>query len=119
MSAYIRLTDKAYPRHEGDIRNEHPEITEDQTGDTFPCPDDYALVQWVYPPSTNPPLEYAYEGPPEQVDGQWRMTWIIGTRTQEEWDAMLAEVERIKNPQPPGIDPKRLEQPGSAPDVEG
>ena len=119
MPAYIRLADRAYPRFEGDIRNEHPEITEDQTGDTFPVVDDYALVQWVDPPAVNPPLEYAYEGPPEEVDGQWRMVWLVGTRTQEEWDAMQAELERIRNPKPPGQDPKRLAQPGTAPNVEG
>jgi hypothetical protein len=88
MAQYIRLSDLQYPFFEGDLRNVHPEITEDQTGPSFPVVDDFAAVAWVDPPTTNPPLEQAVEGSPEQVDGQWRMTWVVKTYTQAEWDAM-------------------------------
>ena len=45
MLAFIRLSNLEYPLHEGDIRLEHPEITEDQTGDTFPCPSTFAVIE--------------------------------------------------------------------------
>lgn len=115
MAQYIRLSDLQYPFFEGDIRNLHPEITDDQTGPTFPALQDFAVVAWSNPPLTSPPLEYAVEGPPEQIGNGWRMTWTTGVMTQEEWDAIQA-------PPPAPIDmkrdPVRLLQTGSAPDVE-
>jgi hypothetical protein len=48
MIAYIRLSNLEHPLHEGDIRLEHPEITEDQTGDTFPCPPTYAMIDMTH-----------------------------------------------------------------------
>lgn len=112
MSAYIKLADLSYPWYEGDIRKEHPEITEDQTGPTFPCPDTYAQVEDVPWPTVNGPLEYAEQGPPALVNGVWRMTWVVGHRTQEEWDDMQPR------PRPSPRDPERLKQTGSAPDVD-
>ena len=120
MPAYIRLSNSEYPLFEGDIRNEHPEITEDQTWPDFPCPPDFAFVNWVDPPPHEPPLQYTFEGPPQIIDGQWYMTWQIGERTQEEWDAIQAEIKKMREPKvPPGKDPTKLQNPGATPDVIG
>ena len=100
MSAYIKLSTLEYPRHEGDIRIEYPDIREDQTGSTFPCPDTYALVTWVDNPTVRHDERY-YEGLPELVDGTWRMTWLVRPATQEEQDALIND----------------LDAPGSTPDV--
>jgi hypothetical protein len=86
MSAYIKLSTLEYPKHEGDIRLEHSKILESQTGDTFPCPDTYALVEPVEPPEHNPATQIVYELAPEQVDGGWRMAWGVRDKTQEDYD---------------------------------
>lgn len=114
MSAYIKLATMEYPRHEQDIRNEYPMITEDQTGPTFPCPNTYALVQWAEPPSYLPD-QYIQQGVPAQVDGVWRMTWVVKDYTPAE----LAAMGCAANFSPPGHDPERLKNAGSAPDVTG
>lgn len=77
MSVYIKLATLEYPRHEGDIRNEYPEISEGQTGFFFPCPDTYALVEQTPPPRCNPDTEVPEEIAPELVDGKWIARWIV------------------------------------------
>lgn len=84
MSAYIKLSTLEYPRHEGDIRYDHPEIREDQTGDTFPCPSTYALVEWTDRPDFNPDTQAAYETPPVQIEGKWKMVWAVRDLTPQE-----------------------------------
>tara|TARA_R110000868_G_scaffold308447_3_gene569953 strand:+ start:1674 stop:1979 length:306 start_codon:yes stop_codon:yes gene_type:complete len=88
MSAYIKLSTLEYPRHEGDIRLEHPEILESQTGDTFPCPDTYQLVQWVDAPTITE-HQQAYEIAPIQQDGVWIMRWEVR-------DLTAAEIEHLQ-----------------------
>jgi len=107
MSAYIKLTTLEYPRHEGDIRLDHPEILESQTGDTFPCPPTYALVTPTQRPVFNPSVSKCIEGAPVQAEGAWQMTWVVTPLTQEELD-FYAQQEASFN---------LLDQPGSAPDV--
>lgn len=86
MSAYIKLSTLEYPRHAGDI-----EI--DPSGAA-----DYAAVQWVDQPDSDDATKRCGEGAPEQVDGQWRMTWVIR-------DATAAEIARANTPMP--VDGKR------------
>ena len=69
MSAYIKLSTLEYPRHEGDIRVDHPEI-----GAEFVCPFTYAPVEWVDAPQYDLATQRVSEGAPELVDGKWRMT---------------------------------------------
>lgn len=103
MSVYIKLSTLEYPRHEGDIRLEHPEITQDQTGDTFPCPDTYAPVEATAPPSFVEVIQKVIEGLPECVDGVWRTTWEVVDATPEDIAAdPINELDQIA---------------GSAPDV--
>jgi len=110
MSAYIKLATLEYPRYEGDIRLEYREILESQTGDTFPCPDTYAPVQWVDEPSYNIKTQLAYELAPVNNNGTWFMVWAVRDLTQEELDA--------KNPQQPQQQ-QDLTQQGSVPNVIG
>jgi hypothetical protein len=107
MSAYIKLATLEYPRHEGDIRLDHPEIQESQTGDTFPCPSTYALVEQTQRPTFNPAVSKCVEGAPVQVDGTWQTTWVVVLLTQEELD-FNAQQEASLN---------LLDQPGSTPNV--
>lgn len=98
MSTYLKLSTMEYPRFEGDIRLEYPEITEDQTGDTFPCPDDYVVVQEVPCPTFDGATQVAIQQMPQQIDGVWTMVWEIKTYTQEELDLINAanEQERLR-----------------------
>ena len=70
MTAYIKLSTNEYPRHAGDIAI-------DPTGE-------YAIVQWVDRPTFDRETQRCVEGVPEQIDGQWRMTWIVRDATPEE-----------------------------------
>jgi hypothetical protein len=72
MSAYININTLEYPRHEGDI--------------ALDPQNQYAVVQWVDMPSFDSATQRCYEGAPEQIDGQWRMTWIVRDATQKEID---------------------------------
>jgi|APGre2960657373_1045057.scaffolds.fasta_scaffold39788_2 hypothetical protein len=83
MSSYIKLSTLEYPRHEGDIRSEYPEITVDQTGATFPCPDTYALVEETPIPEVTDTQTFA-ELAPVCIDGVWRRVWSVTELTSEE-----------------------------------
>lgn len=107
MSAYVKIATGEYPRHEGDIRLEHPEILESQTGDTFPCPPTYALVEYVDPPVFDYATHRVQLGTPELVNGVWKMTWVIRPATQEEIDYKDPVI--FARPS--------LDQPGAEPDV--
>ena len=90
MSAYIKLATLEYPRHEGDIRLEHPEIPASQTGLAFPCPDTYAFVQPVNTPKFNPQTQVSFQLAPVNSNGVWSMFWAVRDLTQDELDARKA-----------------------------
>lgn len=81
MSAYIKLSTLEYPRHIGDI-----ELDPDGAIN-------YAQVQWVNKPDFDGATKRCDEGLPEQVDGQWRMTWVIR-------DATASEIAKANTPKP-------------------
>lgn len=99
MIAYIKLATGEYPRHEGDIRAEHPEILESQTYPNFPCPPTYAPVVWAEPPAFDRIRERPRLGAPVQRDGEWHTVWVIepipvevlAPRVREERNKRLAE----------------------------
>lgn len=98
MSAYIKLSTLEYPRHEGDIRIEHPEIPESQTGDTFPCPSTYALVVPTTAPAFDEATQIAQPQAPVQIDSVWSQQWLVRDLTAQELEAKaleLAEIEKI------------------------
>ena len=90
MSTYIKLSTLQYPFSEGDIRLEYPEISEELTGDDFPCPDAYAKVL-----STPQPLHDGYNETYEMVfpelkeDGKYYMKWAFKELSEEEKDYKL------------------------------
>lgn len=96
MSAYIKLSTLEYPRYEGDIRLDHPEITEDQTGATFPCPDTYAAVTPVQMPECNYEIQCVEELPPVQVQGVWTQQFMVRNLTAEELEARAAWLAKMK-----------------------
>ena len=87
MSTYIKLSTLKYPRYEGDIRLDHPEITEDQTGATFSCPNTYAAVTPVQMPECNYEIQCVEELPPVQIDGVWTQRFLVRDLTVEELEA--------------------------------
>ena len=82
MSAYIKLSTLEYPRYQGDIRLDHPEI-----GNDFVCPDTYTPVADTEPPSFDGSTQTIEQVSPVQVDGVWLQTWIIRDLTAEELEA--------------------------------
>ena len=79
MSAYIKLSTLEYPRHEGDIRIEYPDM-----GEEFSCPNSYALVEWVDAPTIDHSTQLAYEAPPQLINGAWTMVWAVRDLTADE-----------------------------------
>lgn len=107
MNAYIKLSTLEYPRYEGDIRLEYPEILESQTGETFVCPDTYEVVEATERPTYDGKTQIAYELPPQKIDGVWKMVWDVRNYTEDELlDFSMARVDTINAE-------------GSAPDVIG
>lgn len=74
MSAYIKLSTSAYPRHIGDIENDPMGMS------------DYAHVEWRDPPEYDDATQRYYETSPVLVDGVWNMVWAVRDATQEEID---------------------------------
>ncbi len=99
MSAYIKLATLEYPRHEGDIRLEYSEITENQTGATFPCPDTYALVTPIQFPSYNEETQCVEELQPAQIEGVWTQQFLVRDLTTEELEARATWLAQ-RNSQP-------------------
>jgi len=79
MTIYIKLSTGEYPRHQGDVRLEYPDM-----GDVFVLPETYAHVQSTEPPDHNRITQRAVETPPIEIDGQWVMQWLVRDATQEE-----------------------------------
>ena len=97
MSYYIKLSTMRFPMHEGDIRLEHPEILESQTGPTFPCPDDYAIVEQVDPPVYDETQYSCSQSTPvRDENGNWKMNWIITELTEEQRQSVLQIQEMLK-----------------------
>lgn len=81
MSYYIKLSTLDYPKHQGDIRLEHPEI-----GDEFICPDTYAEVLDKEKPNYDFKIQTIYEDPPSLIDGKWYKNYVVRNYTQQELD---------------------------------
>ena len=99
MSTYIKLSTLEYPRYEGDIRLEYPEITEDQTGDTFPCPEwAWAKVIMVPPPQVEDTQTYYEILPPIlNDDGKYYRRWNVRDLTQEEIEQRDIRINDLNN----------------------
>jgi len=74
MSAYIKLSTSAYPRHIGDIEIDPAGMA------------DYAHVEWRDPPEYDNATQRRCETTPVLVDGMWHMVWVVRAATQKEID---------------------------------
>lgn len=108
MSTYIKLVSLEYPRHQGDIRLEHPEI-----GCDFICPSTYAKVIAVSEPTVDAMTHTAYQLDPKNINDVWHMVWAIRELTAAEIE--LNRLYRL-NPNGENLD---LQVSGSAADVIG
>lgn len=63
--SYIKISTKEYPRFQGDIRLEHPEI-----GEQFICPNTYIEVYETQQPVVSHG-KYIVETYPKQIDEKW------------------------------------------------
>ena len=79
MSIYIKLSTNEYPRHQGDVRLEYPDM-----GEPFVLPETYASVQSTEPPEYDYETHRAEETPPVLINGVWTMQWRVREATQEE-----------------------------------
>jgi len=77
MSAYIKLATLEYPRHEGDIRLEYPDIDKALTGTSFPCPATYAKVEQPPIPTQCSDTQYIVESAPFKTNEVWQTTWLV------------------------------------------
>lgn len=92
MSRYIKLATGEYPRHQGDVRLEYPEM-----GDEFVLPETYAYVEWVDAPAHDEVNQRVQETAPELVNGTWFMRWTVRDATEKEIaDALLPPWELRK-----------------------
>jgi hypothetical protein len=112
MSAYIKLSTLEYPRHEGDIRIEYPEILETQTGPTFPCPSTYALVEPSDPPAFDEATQFLAENAPVLTNGVWRQQWRVQNFTEMQLNILRETSLKYRKPQ-------NLDVQGSTPNVIG
>lgn len=74
MSAYIKLSTLAYPRHIGDIEIDPAGMA------------DYAHVEWRDPPEFDKATQRCGETAPVQKNGVWHMVWAVRDATQQEID---------------------------------
>jgi hypothetical protein len=87
---YIKLATGEYPRHQGDVRLEYPEM-----GEPFVLPDTYAHVQGTPEPEVTD-AQRVVEILPIQVNGQWFMQWMVRDATQQELD-FAAKQKEVNN----------------------
>jgi hypothetical protein len=72
MTTYIKLSTLEYPRHVGDIQLDPAGMN------------DYARVEWVDRPDFDRATQRCPEGTPVQIDGVWKMTWVVRNATPQE-----------------------------------
>lgn len=89
---YIKLATKEFPLHEGDIRLEHPEI-----GETFVCPDTYAVVLPAMPPAIDT-TKYRYADVVAVFEyGVWRAKFNVVEKTQQELRLAFIDADTEEN----------------------
>jgi len=96
MSSYINIYSLAFPFHEGDIRLLHPEIREDQTGDTFPCPPEFAKVEDVVLPDYDIETHKLVVSAPFKIDGVWKRQCSVLQMTADEITQRQNSIEEYK-----------------------
>jgi hypothetical protein len=92
---YINLLTLEFPRYEGDIRLDHPEI-----GEEFVCPNTYAPVTVSPEPEFDNQNQKLQFGSPYESNGQWVVDLVVVEFTDEE------KAMRNKKPSEVEQDPK-------------
>lgn len=105
-----------WPLYEGDIRLEHQNISEELTGELFPCPEDYALVKQDLMPQYDSAVARLNILPPVFENGTWVAKWSDPIYFTED---ELAQAEQIKRDNLKNFKIRDLSLKGSAPDVIG
>lgn len=82
MSTYIKLSTMEYPRHIGDIELDPAGMQ------------DYAVVEYVAPPTFDSYTQRCAQRLPEQRNGQWVMAWDISQIPEPE---MAEKVRKDRN----------------------
>ena len=92
MIIYIKLSTLEYPRYEGDIRAEHPEIPDSATYPNFPCTPTYAPVAGVEPPDIDfDRYRRELDFPAQLSDGTWETRWKVTPIPDSEGAAKVRE----------------------------
>jgi hypothetical protein len=112
--AYIKKSTGQFPLHEGDIRLEYPDISEDLTDATFPCPDTYIEVLYVDLPEFDKTKQVIDSVNPVETNGIWKIQWNIRDMTAEELANVVAMEKQALRRQMKSID-----SPGAPPNVVG
>jgi len=84
MSAYIKLSTSAYPRHIGDIEVDPLGMA------------DYAHVEWRDQPEFDRNTHRCNEVAPIQENGAWHIVWAVRVATQQEIDENLNLINSLK-----------------------
>ena len=124
ITHYIKISTMQYPLYEGDIRLECPEIREDQTHPNFPCPEDYAPLEYDPVPEFNSSTHTATRLPPEIVEGKWKVKWspireLTADEKQQRRDqnAQYKAEQAAQSPSSASTMFQNLNAPGEAPNV--
>ena len=95
-NAYIRISNKEYPIHEGDIRLEHPEI-----GELFICPVDFAPVYQQFIPIYDQMKQTCFETKPVLTETGWVTTFEIRDLTEQEINYLASLLNPPSSSVPP------------------
>lgn len=97
---YIKLSTLEYPRHQGDIRLEYPNM-----GEEFICPEDYALVHVEPIPEYDGTISVFEYNPPFEQNGKWVQNGQIRLRTEEEQAEFEKQMAALKPLEAKGTEP--------------
>jgi len=95
MNCFIRLDTQQFPFYEGDIRLEHPEISEELTGDSFPVPNGYARLQVTPQPAFDADTQILNPMEVENINGVWRIKWTFRDLTPVEIESLRKAKENF------------------------
>lgn len=98
MSCYIDRYTLQYPIYEADIRAKYPSIPVEDTGDTFPVPEEYAVVEIPEAPVIAEYQYLTYDIPELQEDGKWVHVWVVNVLTPEQYNAKKAALAELNTP---------------------
>lgn len=90
---FININTLEFPRHEGDIRLEHPDM-----GETFVCPPDFAVVTLNAVPSFDASTQIVELGTPYKRNDQWFVDYVVIN--------LSAEAIANKNKKPAELSPQ-------------